>query len=156
MKTVAISLTVLLSLAACQQGPSSGVTSVPGHGAISVQVVPNPIVATQVSGSTYDFPFEVLVRETGGRPVNINQVSVDVSLPGGINVGGDEWDAERIRSLGFSTSMGPRGELRYRFNPRKNVPDERLFGGISAGLRVEGTDDTGAATNARTVVTVTR
>ncbi|MGZ5432425.1 MAG: hypothetical protein ACXW31_02585 [Thermoanaerobaculia bacterium] len=146
----------VIAVAACGGGPQSGVTSVPGRGAIAVQVDPNPIRATRVSGETYDFPFEVIVRETGGRPVNVTRVSATVLGPGGLTFARETYDADRIRSLGYSTAVGPNGELRYRFAPRKEVPDERLFGGVSAQLTVDAADDTGTPTSASTVVTVTR
>lgn len=155
MRNIATSLSLLLVLAACGGG-QSGVTAVPGQGAVALTVVPNPIVAQRVSGDTYDFPFEVILRETGGRPINITRVSATVYGPGGLNLGRETWDADRIRSMGYQTEIGARGELRYRFAPRKSVPDERLFGGVSAELSVEAVDDTGASTTARTVVKVTR
>lgn len=155
MKTLAISLTMLIALAACQ-GPQSGVTSVPGHGAIAIQVVPNPIMATKVSGNTYDFPFEVVVRETGGRPANVQRVSATVFLTGGLTLAEESWDAAQIRALGYNTSIGAHSETRYQFKPRKEVPDDRLFSGVSAQLKVEAVDDTGTATSATTVVTVRR
>jgi hypothetical protein len=156
MKNLGISLIVLAALAACQSGPQDGVTSVPGHGAIAIQVVPNPIVATQVQGNTYDFPFEVVVRETAGRPVTINRVGVRVFFAGGLTLHEETWEASRIQSMGFPTQLSGHGETRYRFAPRKEVPDDRLFGGVSAELRVEATDDTGTATSASTSVTVRR
>lgn len=146
----------VIALAACGGGPQSDVTSVPGRGAIAVQVDPNPIRATHVSGETYDFPFHVVVRETGGRPVNVTRVSATVHGPAGLTFARESWDAERIRSMGYSTTVGPNGELRYRFAPRKEVPDERLFGGVSAQLTVDAADDTGTPTSASTVVTITR
>ena len=155
MKNLAISFTLLLAFAACQS-PQSGVTSVPGHGAVAIEVIPNPIVATRVSGNTYDFPFEVVVRETGGRPVNVQRVTATVSLGGGLTLARESWDAERIRSMGYNTALGPNSEVRYRFAPRKEVPDDRLFGGVSAELEVVATDDTSAETKATTVVTVRR
>ena len=155
MKTLAISLTMLIALAACQ-GPQSGVTSVPGHGAIAIQVVPNPIMATKVSGNTYDFPFEVVVRETGGRPANVQRVSATVFLTGGLTLAEESWDAAQIRALGHNPSIGAHSETRYQFKPRKEVPDDRLFSGVSAQLKVEAVDDTGTATSATTVVTVRR
>ena len=156
MRHLAISLALLLTLAACQNRSPNGVTSVPGHGAIAIQVIPNPIVATRVSGDTYDFPFEVVVRETGGRPINVMRVSATVVAPGGLTLARESWDADRIRSMGYSTSIAANGELRYRFAPRKEVPDERLFGGVTAHLTVEAVDDGGSATSASTAVTVTR
>jgi hypothetical protein len=156
MRNLAISLTMLVAFAACQRGPQDGVTSVPGHGAIAIQVVPNPIKATQVSGNTYDFPFEIVIRETAGRPVTVTRIGIRVVLAGGFTVHEESWDAARIRGLGYNTSVQGHTEQRYRFSPRKEVPDDRLFGGVSAELRVEAVDDTGTATSATTAVTVTR
>lgn len=149
-------LALLLTASACNRGPQNAVTSVPGRGAIAISVVPNPIVATRVSGDTYDFPFDIEVRETGGRPVNISEVTATVFGPGGISLGRETWDADRIRSMGYNTSMNPHGTLRYRFAPRKNVTDDRIFGALSAELRVDAVDDTGSTTSASTRVTVRR
>ena len=150
---------IALTLTFCSSGGGTGsgpVTVTPGHGAISIEVVPNPIVATQVSGDTYDFPFEVVVRERGGRDVEIDRVSADVRALGGIPVAEETYDANRIRSLGYGTRVPANGELRYRFAPRKSVPDDRLFGGVSARLTVNGHDDSGEPTSSRVDVTVRR
>jgi hypothetical protein len=155
MKINGLLVALLISLAACSS-TKPGVTSAPGQGAAAIDVIPNPIVATPVSGNTYDFPFEVVVRETGGRPITVQRVTATVSLGGGLTLGRESWDAERIRSMGYNTAVAPHGEVRYRFSPRKEVPDARLFGGVSAELKVEATDDKGAATSATTVVTVRR
>ncbi|HEX2059201.1 MAG TPA: hypothetical protein VHK90_00525 [Thermoanaerobaculia bacterium] len=117
---------------------------------------PNPIVATQVAGNTYDFPFEVIVRETGGRPVNVTSVSVTVFFTGGLSLGRESWDADRIRAMGHNPSLGANAEQRFRFNIRKEVPDERLFSGVTAELRVDAVDDTGTPTSATTTVTARR
>jgi hypothetical protein len=155
MKQLAIICTLLIAVVACQSS-QPGVTSTPGHGAVAIEIVPNPIVATRVSGNTYDFPFEVVVRETGGRSVTVQRVTATVSLGGGLTLARESWDAERIRSMGYPTTLGANSEIRYRFTPRKEVPDDRLFGGVSAELRVDATDDTGSETSATTVVTVRR
>ncbi|MDP9191509.1 MAG: hypothetical protein M3P06_07385 [Acidobacteriota bacterium] len=151
--TLCASLFALL-IAGCSAQP--GVKSVPGQGVVAIEVIPNPIAATPVSGSTYDFPFEVVVRETGGRAIDVQRITATVSFSGGFPLGAESWDAERIRSMGYDTRLAANGEQRYRFTPRKEVPDERLFGGVSAELKVEATDDTGTATSASTVVTVRR
>ena len=155
MKRIASILVLIPLLIACG-GAQPGMTSIPGQGAISVQIVPNPIVARHLSGDTYEFPFDVVVRETGGRPINVTRVTATVYGPGGFSVGRDSWDADRIRSLGYDTSIRANSEVRYRFSPRKSVPDERVFGSLSAELKVEAVDDSGVATSATTVVTVRR
>src|SRR5712691_9466613 len=121
----------LLAAACATPKPGTGSSSsVPGHGAISIQIIPNPIVATRVSGNTYDFPFEVVVRETGGRAVSVDRVSANVYAVGGIRVGSESYSAADIRNLGYPTSLAANGEVRYRFVPRQSVADERLFGGV--------------------------
>jgi hypothetical protein len=156
MKYLILASSLLLFAAGCQHGAQTATTAAPGQGAVSVQIAPNPIVATRVSGTTYDFPFEVILRETGGRPVSVTRVSATVLGPGGIALARESWEAERIRAMGYATSIPAGGEVRYRFAPRRSVPDDRLFGGVSAELRVEAVDDTGAPTSARTSVSVTR
>ena len=154
----AFAATALL-VCACSTGkPGTTQTSAtPGHGAISVSIVPNPVVAQKVSGNTYDFPFDVVVRETGGHPITIQRVSADIySSLGGVKVGSESYDAARIQSLGYSTSVPANGELRYHLAPRKSVQDDRLFGGVYGDVRVDATDDTGAATSATVRITVTR
>ena len=155
MRRTALLISVVLLSTFCASG-GGGTSSPAGPAAVTIQIVPNPIVAQRVSGDTYDFPFEVVVRETGGRRVEIARVSADVYALGGLRVANERYDAERIRALGYSTSLPANGELRYRFAPRKSVPDDRLFGGVSAELRVEGRDDAGTPATASTEVTVTR
>jgi hypothetical protein len=158
MKRFVFLLSLLVVLAACSSsGPSSSVSATPGAGAVAIEILPNPIVARAVAGSNqYDFPFEVVVRETGGHPVSVTRVSADLFALGGLKVGSESWDADKIRSMGYGVDVPANGELRYRFNPRREVPDERLFGGVRAELRVDARDASGATTSASTVVTVTR
>jgi hypothetical protein len=151
----AVSTALVLLASFCAGGRNIGNTSVAGHGAISIEVVPNPVVATKVSGKTYDFPFEVVVRETGGRPVDVISVTATVFALGGIQVATETYDAARISQLGYSTRVPANGELRYRFNPRREVTDERLFQGVSANIRVDARDDTGTPATAGTRVNVT-
>ena len=149
---------LLLLLVACkspQPGASRNV-SLPGHGAISIAVVPNPIVAARVSGNTYDFPFDLVAHETGGRAVTISRVNAAVYGPAGLKLGDESWDGARIAAAGYSTNVPGNGELRYHFTPRQSVPDERLFSGVRAEVRVDAYDETSTPTSATTVVTVTR
>ena len=157
MKPLVLLLSALTLVTACAT-PRAGSrsNSQPGHGAVSMQIVPNPIVATRVSGSTYDFPFDVVVRETGGHPLSVQRIVLDVYALGGIKVASESYDAPRIASLGYPTSIGAGAELRYHLAPRKDVSDDRLFSSVTGQVRIEATDDTGAPTNATTTVTVTR
>jgi hypothetical protein len=151
---LAISLTILAC--ATPRNGTSRSASLPGHGAISMAIEPNPIVARPVSGSTYEFPFDVVVRETAGRAVTINRVSLEVYAVGGMRVGGENYDGAHITSLGYSTNVPGNGELRYHFAPRQSVADERLFGSVYGEVRVSASDETGTPASATTTITVTR
>lgn len=157
MKRLAIAF-LLFCITACAT-PRAGTTrssGLQGHGAIAIQVVPNPVVAHLVSGNTYEFPFDVVVRETGGRAVTISRVSANVYALGGVQVATENYDATRIASLGYSMNLPGNGELRYHFSPRKTVTNERLFSGVSAQVRVDAYDDTNTPTSATVTVTVTK
>jgi len=157
MKSLAILCSLIVTLTACQSGGGgSDVSWEPGHGKISMEVIPNPIVARAVRGNVYDFPVEIVVRENGGHAVNVTGVSLTVLGPVGLVFHRESWDAEKIRALGYSTTVAANGELRYRFVPRQEVPDERLFGGVVAELRVEAIDAAAKVTSATTSVTVSR
>ena len=151
-----VPLLFLIAGCATHRAGQSQTTALPGHGAISVAIVPNPIVAQRVSGDTYDFPFDAVIRETAGRAVTISRVTADVYAVGGIHIAGESYDAARIGSLGYSLNVPGNGELRYHFVPRKNVTDDRIFGGVYAQIRVDAYDDTNTPTSATVTVTVTR
>lgn len=151
----------ILFLAFCTSGNGgSGIRNPPdmppGQGALTIEIVPNPIVASKVSGNMYEFPFEVVVRETGGQIVTIDRVSADVLALGAIRVAQESYDATRIRALGYQTTVPANGTLRYTFRPRKEVDDDRLFGGVSANIRADGRDAAGNAVTANTSVTIRR
>ena len=145
-----------LLLAACSSTKAPATSASAGHGAISVQIIPNPIVAKSAGGSTYDFPFEVVVRETAGRAVTISRVTADVFALGGLQVASETYSDQEIRALGYSTNVPGNGELRYRFSPRKSVPSESLFNSVSAQVKVHAYDDTNTPTVGTVNVTVTR
>ena len=155
MRRVVIPLLAVL-LACCGSGGGASDRSTPGHGALSIQISPNPIVAKKISGSTYDFSFDVVLRETGGHPVDVDQVSANVLALGGIQVASETYDAARIRSLGYSTRIAPNAEVRYHFSERREVTNDLLFTAVTAEVRVDGHDETGTPTTAVTRVNVTR
>jgi hypothetical protein len=157
MKRLALLATVLLVCACSSGSPGAARTSaVPGHGAIALTIVPNPIVAQKVSGTTYDLPFDVVVRETGGHPLTIDRVTADIYAVGGIKIGSESYDAAKIQSMSYATRVPANGELRYHFAPRKNVQDDRLFGSVYGDVRADATDEMGTATSATVRITVTR
>jgi hypothetical protein len=155
MKRLAILALAVLPLA-CASHPAGQIksTSTPGRGAIKLTVTPNPVVATNVGGNTYEFPFDAVVKETGGHPVTIERVTANVFTAGGIQVATESYDAAKIQSLGFATAIQAKGEIRYHFVPRKDVPDERLFTSVYGDIRVEGIDDNGSRTTTTTTITL--
>jgi hypothetical protein len=155
MKRFAIVLLAVLPLAcASHRAGATKSTSTPGHGAIKLTITPNPVVAANVGGNTYEFPFDAVIKETGGHPVTVERVTANVFAAGGIPVATESYDAAKIQSLGFATAIQAKGELHYHFVPRKDVPDERLFTSVYGDIRVEGVDDNGARTSTTTTITL--
>jgi len=134
--------------AACATAPRGG-------GNLSIAITPNPIVAKQIKGTVFEFPFDVVVRETGGAAVEINRVTADVFAFGSINVANETYDAARIHAMGHPTTIPANGEIHLHFAERHEVPDERLFHGVRAELRIDAKDERGAAITATTSVGVT-
>jgi hypothetical protein len=157
MKRLALIALVFLPLACAHNRPGTNKsTSTPGRGAIKLTITPNPVIATSASGNAYEFPFDAVVRETGGHPVTIERVSANVYAGGGIPVATESYDAAKIQSLGFATSIPAKGEIHYHFNPRKDVPDANLFSSVYGDVRVEAIDDNGARASTTTTITVKR
>src|SRR5437667_9207360 len=97
MKRLTVLAAVLISIGcAPPRAGTSRTSSLPGHGAISIAIQPNPIVARRLGGNTYEFSFDVVVRETSGRAVTINRVTLDVYAVGAMRVGSESYDAARI------------------------------------------------------------
>ncbi|MBV8543577.1 MAG: hypothetical protein JO088_02430, partial [Acidobacteria bacterium] len=59
-----------------------------------------------------------------------------------------------IQSLGFASAVQAKGEIHYRFAPRKEVPDASLFMSVYGDIRVEGIDDNGSRTTTTTTITL--
>src|SRR5215213_5974332 len=107
--------TLLLFLAACASTPRGDSAPAAGAGAISIAIDPNPIVARQISGEIFEFPFEVIVRETGGQRVDIQRVTADIFALGGFKIESESYDRAKINAMGYPTAVPANGELRYRF-----------------------------------------
>ncbi|MEO6258703.1 MAG: hypothetical protein ABIP63_00055, partial [Thermoanaerobaculia bacterium] len=95
-------------------------------------------------------------RETGGHPLTVQRIVLDVFALGGLKVASESYGSAEIAALGYPTSIAANGNLRYHLAPRKDVSDDRLFGSVTGQVRIEATDDTGTPTTASTTVTVTR
>ena len=125
-------------------------------GTIDLDPGPDQMLLAAANTDLNDF---VAKYSPNGVPLWAQRLGDEGSNPsglGGIHVANESYDASRISSLGYPTRVSANSEIRYHFSPQKSVPDERLFGNVTAVLTVEGTDDTGARTQASTAVTVTR
>lgn len=159
MKRIVASLIAALAvftLAQCSSDTPRQSPTEPGHGALTITIDPNPIVATRVTGNTYDFPFDVRVSNPGSLPVTIERIQIDVTALGGLKIYSDTKTAADIQGYGYPTLVPPGETLSYRFTPRQDVSDDRLFSGVSALLTAVGTDSAGKRITANVRVSVTR
>lgn len=160
-KANAALLLLLVALAGCSSGSTIDTSDDPvrspaARGAIEIVVSPNPIVATNRSGDVYDFPFTVMIREVGGARVEVDRVRLDVLAFGAVNVYSVTYGRNDIVQRGYPATIEANGELRYSFNPRKEVPDDRLFSGVKGEIVAEGRDAMGNPVRSSVTVSVTR
>ncbi|HEX3069883.1 MAG TPA: hypothetical protein VHX14_15040 [Thermoanaerobaculia bacterium] len=155
MKRLAFVLLLVVPIACATRQPgTTKAKTTRGRGEIELTVTPNPVLANNTGGTSYEFPFDVVVKEKGGHPVTIDRVTANVYAGGGISVASESYDAPKIQSLGFATSIPAKGELHYHFNPKKDVADPSLFSSIYGDVRVEAIDDNGTRASATTTITV--
>lgn len=144
-----------LTFAGCS-GESNTPTD-PGRGSLRVVVSPNPILAQKVAGTsrTYDFPFEVVLTETGGRTVTLTSLNVEVKALG-IPVFTKTYDATYLRGRDYSPVIAASSTVRYSFNPREDAVDAVFSSSVEADIRAEGVDDRGNPVRQTTTVSVRR
>src|SRR5436190_20422727 len=140
MRRPALLFLFVLPLACAHQPGTAKTSTTRGHGALILTVTPNPVLATNAGGIAYEFPFDVVIKETGGHPVTIDRVIANVYAGGGISVATKTFDAEKIKAAGFATTIPAKGEVHYHFSPREDVPDDRLFSSVYGDVRVEAID----------------
>jgi hypothetical protein len=150
MRKVSI-VALLFALCAC-----AGTKPAQGHGAISVEVVQDPITASYGDNdNSVRFPIELVVREKAGRPMQIARVSVQVKgtkYP----IGGARWDADAIRGQGGQTFIPANGEVRLKLFPVRSKVLERDFHDVNAEIIVQAFDETNTEAQAWTSVAVIR
>lgn len=156
---IALLALALLAPACADRAPTPAPAPAPSvspQGRLSILVDPNPILAIPVEGSTFEFPFTIAIRETGGSAVTIERVGIDVLSVGGLKVYSSELGPADIERRGYRRTLAAHGEVRYSMRPKQQVPDERLFGSLWGELWVEGTDAGGRSVSTRTRVTLRR
>ncbi len=161
MRRLALPVLAILLAACSARSPAAGPAPEPAPapaapGALQILVEPNPIMAVPVEGSTFEFPFTVAIRETGGSAVTIERVGIDVLSIGGLKIYSSELGPAEIERRGYRRALAPHGEVRYAWKPRQQVPDERLFATLTGELWAEGMDAGGRTIVTRTRVTVRR
>lgn len=152
MKRLLLLLVIIAS--ACSTASQSQPIDAPSRGSLRVEVVPNPILARALPAGVFEFPFEVVIRETAGVDVTVTEVAMDVVAFGALTVHSERYGPEEIRRRGFPTNVPAGSELRYRFQPRGKIEDSRLFGGVSAEVTIRGISGQTEIEPARTSVTV--
>jgi hypothetical protein len=150
-----LSLALIIATAGCS-GESDTPTS-PGRGSLRMSVTPNPVVAKKVAGSdnTYDFPFEVMLTETGGRAVTVTALHVEVKALG-VPVFSKSYDASYLQGQNYNPVIAANSTVRYNFTPRSDAPDAVFSSNVNADIQIEGRDDRGNAVRETETVSIRR
>ena len=81
---------------------------------------------------------------------------MEVTALGGLPVHSESMTASEIEARGYPSRLAAGETLSYHFEPTEEVPDDRIFGGVSAVLTVTGRDSSGKRLTASERVSVTR
>lgn len=136
-----LSLLLALLLAAC----SSVQTEKPAvlKGQLVLEVDPNPIVATRVSENTWEFPFDIVMREAGGVDLHIESFTIDVYVLGAIHVFSAPYEGSMITQKGYPDRIEAGQFHRFPFRIRRDVPNDILFKGAYADVTAQTLDAMG-------------
>ncbi|HVR44021.1 MAG TPA: hypothetical protein VMS56_11335 [Thermoanaerobaculia bacterium] len=125
--------------------PESPAISVRGR--VALEIHPEPIVARRLGADDWQFPFEVVLRETGGVDVEIEAIRVEVRV-GGFPLTRQIFDSEEVRRRGYPTIIEGGGVLQLAFAPVRRVADLRLLAFARAEITIEAVDRYGRRSEA--------
>ncbi len=125
----------------------------PVQGQLELEIHPNPVVAKPAGPRTWAFPFEVLLRESGGVDIEIEAIHVSVTM-GGVPVMRQVWDPEEVRRRGYPTTIPAGGVLHVAFAPRRELANPAILELARAAIAVDVVDRHGRRSTAVHEVTV--
>ncbi|MDQ6802377.1 MAG: hypothetical protein M3041_16280 [Acidobacteriota bacterium] len=128
--------------AACSVIPKESVAPVQGR--LELEVEPNPIVATPLGGNWYELHFDIIMRETGGVDVRIEDFTVDALALKAIPVRSQTFPAKFITDRGYPSAIRAGKYLRFGFTRRWPLPTELLLTGAAARITARTIDANGA------------
>lgn len=112
-------------------------------GRLVLEVDPNPIVATRISDKTWEFPFDIVMREAGGVDLQIESFTIDVYVLGAIHVFSAPYEGSMITQKGYPDRIEAGQFHRFQFRIRRAVPNDILFKGAYADVTAQTLDAMG-------------
>lgn len=144
MRSVLGAFAFVLLLGGCSgDGEELKTISQPGHGAVAIAVQPNPIVVRPAGGEHHDVVFDVLVTETAGYAVEVQQLVLHVQFAGA-NAYTLHYGVLDLQARGPTTSIPARGQVSFHFDARTRIPSKFALGALSGDISVVASDAAGA------------
>jgi len=133
-------------------------SAVPLRGRLDLEVQPNPIIAVPVGDNWYELRFDIVMRETGGVDVRIENFTVEALALRGVPVHSQTYPATFITDRGYPASIQAGKYLRFNFTKRWPLPTALLMSGAAARVTARTIDANGArdATRVRVGIVVAR
>lgn len=126
----------------------------PVQGRLEADILPNPVVAVSAGDRSWRFPFEVVLRESGGVDIEIEAIRIRVSVAG-VPLTSQLWDAQEIRRRGYRTSVPAGGLLQYAFAPVRTISNPLLIEAARGEVEIEIVDLRGNRSSTIVPITVT-
>lgn len=144
MRRVFEAFLLVVLLGGCSGGDDGLKTvSQPGHGAVAVAVLPNPIALHPLGGELYNVVFDVQVTETAGYAVEVQQLVLHVQFAGA-NAYTLRYGVLDLQARGSTTSIPPRGQVSFHFDAKTKIPSKFALSALSGDLSVVASDAAGA------------
>jgi hypothetical protein len=123
---------VLLVLCGCTSAVREAPAVLKGH--LVLDVAPNPLVARPLGGDLYELAFDIIMRESGGVDVRIEDFTIEAIAFRTVPVRSETYPASFITDRGYPAEIAAGKVLRFSFVKRWSLPTRLLLSG--AAIRV--------------------
>lgn len=132
---------ILVLLCGCTSAVREAPVVLKGH--LVLDVAPNPLVARPLGGDLYELAFDIIMRESGGVDVRIEDFTVEAIAFRTVPVRSETHPAKFITDRGYPAEIAAGKELRFSFVKRWSLPSKLLLSGAAVRVTARTVDRDG-------------
>lgn len=123
-----------------------------GH--LVLEVEPNPLTARAVDDDLYEFAFDIIMRESGGVDVRIEDFTVEAIAFKTVTVQSQTFPAKFITDHGYPAEIAAGKYLRFGFVKQWSLPTRLLLSGAAVRVTARTIDRDGRRDTTQTRIGV--